>query len=425
MFLNNHFNSTHIIFKKPLHHRKFAFFHLISGLNFGIIVGDIFVFKRDHLLMGGKMKFDVERVEFLPAVQTALNVVSPKVTLPIISNILLQLQGKELTLNATDLDISIQTQLKITRGEDGAIALPAKKLAEIIRELPDETISVGIKDKQATIRCGKGEYQLMGMTGEDFPKFPELLPGQTFKVNQSLLARMMHRTLYSTSKDETRPVLNGVLWQISEKEMRMVATDGHRLAKMTVQQGGPAGFQKDVIVPAKTMNQLLRLFGEQDAEVEVMVAENYVVFSLDGTTLYSRVMEGPYPNYEQVIPTDNDKVLTVDREALHAALRRVSILSNALTHQVKLDLSTGKMVLSASDRDIGGEARDALEAEYSGENLQIGYNAYYVMEILKHMESSQVVFEMSTPVRAGLVKPLSQRGGEDYLCLLMPLRLTE
>jgi DNA polymerase-3 subunit beta len=371
------------------------------------------------------MKFDVERAEFLPAVQTSLNVVSPKVTLPIISNILLQLRGKDLTFYATDLDISIQTHLKITHGEDGEIALPAKKLAEIIRELPDETISMRIKDKQATIHCGKGEYQLMGMTGEDFPQFPELTGEKTFKVNQSLLARMMNKTLYSTSKDETRPVLNGVLWQISEAEMRMVATDGHRLAKMTVQQGGPAGFQKDVIVPAKTLNQLLRLFGEQDAEVEVMVAENHVVFSLDDTTLYSRVMEGPYPNYEQVIPTDNDKTLTVDRETLHAAVRRVSILSNALTHQVKFDLSAGKMVLSASDRDIGGEARDALDAEYAGENFQIGYNAYYVMEILKHMESSQVVFEMSSPVRAGLVKPLSQLEGEDYLCLLMPLRLTE
>jgi len=371
------------------------------------------------------MKFDVERDDFLPAVQTVLNVVSPRVTLPIIANILLQLQGKKLTLYATDLDISIKTQLKISQGEDGVIALPAKKLAEIIRELPDETISVKIKDKQANINCGKGQFQLMGMTGDDFPQFPEALSGQKFTVSQSLLSRMIHKTLYSTSKDETRPVLNGVLWQISETDMRMVATDGHRLAKMEVQQGGPAGFQKDVIVPAKTLNQLIRLFGEQDVEVEVIVAENHVVFALDGTTLYSRVMEGPYPNYEQVIPTDNDKTLIVDREALNAAVRRVSILSNALTHQVKFDISSGKMELSASDRDIGGEARDTLETEYKGESMQVGYNANYVIEILKHMESSKVIFELSSPVRAGLVKPLEQQKGEDYLCLLMPLRLTD
>lgn len=371
------------------------------------------------------MKFDVERAEFLAAIQTVLNVVSPRATLPIISNILLQLQGKNLTLYATDLDISIQTQLNVSQGEDGAIALPAKKLAEIVRELPNETISIKIKDKQANMNCGKGQYQLMGMTGEDFPQFPETLSGKTLKMGQSLLARMIHKTLYSTSKDETRPVLNGVLWQISETDMRMVATDGHRLAKIAVQQGGPADFKKDVIVPAKTLNQLTRLFGEQDVEVEVIIAENHVVFALDGTTLYSRIMEGPYPNYEQVIPTDNDKSLIVDREALNAAVRRVSILSNALTHQVKFDISSGKMELSASDRDIGGEARDTLETEYTGESIQVGYNAHYVMEILKHVESSQVIFELSSPVRAGLVKPSEQQEGEDYLCLLMPLRLTD
>jgi len=371
------------------------------------------------------MNFTVERAEFLPAVQTVLNVVSPRGTLPIISNILLQLQGKKLALYATDLDTSIRTLLSVSPGQDGAITLPAKKLAEIVRELPDSTIKVQIEDKQATIICNKGKYQLMGTDWEDFPQFPEALSGKTFKVNQSLLARMIRKTLYSASREETRPALNGVLWQIGEKEMKMVATDGHRLAKMKVQQGGPPGFEADVIVPAKTLNQLLRLFGEQDGDVEVIVAENQVVFSLDSTTVYSRVIEGPYPDYQQVIPTDNDKKLSVDREALHAALRRVSTLSNSLTHQVKFALSQGQVVLSASDRDIGGEARDDLEAEYTGESLQIGYNGYYIMEILKHIDSTEIILEVSTPVRAGLVKPSPQQEGEDYLCLIMPLRLTE
>ncbi len=371
------------------------------------------------------MKFAIERGEFLPAVQTVLNVVSPKATLPIISNILIRLEGTKLFLCATDLDISIQTQLLVTSGEDGAIALPARKLAEIVRELPDAKITIQVKGKQSTINCGKGTFQLMGMTEEDFPQFPEALSGQMFKMNQSLLSKMINKTLYSTSKDETRPALNGVLWQVSEKEMRMVATDGHRLAKMAVQQGGPPAFEKDIIVPAKTLNQLLRLFGEQDGQVSVTIAESHIVFSLEGTTLYSRVMEGPYPNYEQVIPQDNDKVLMVDREALYAAVRRVSILSNSLTHQVKFDLSKDSLVLTASDRDIGGEARDTLGAKYSGENLQIGYNAHYIMEILKHMDSPDVKFELSTAVRAGLMKPTSQPDGEDYLCLIMPLRITD
>ncbi|KPL19000.1 MAG: hypothetical protein AMJ92_05400 [candidate division Zixibacteria bacterium SM23_81] len=371
------------------------------------------------------MNFTVERAEFLPALQTVLNVVSPKATLPILSNILFQLKGKKLALYATDLDTSVRTQLSVSQGTDGAIALPAKKLAEIIRELPEATITVQVKDKQAIINCEKGKYQLMGMDWEDFPQFPEAIEGQSFKIKQSTLARMINKTLYSTSKDETRPALNGVLWHIEEKEMKMVATDGHRLAKLRVQRGGPKSFEKDVIVPAKTLNQLLRLFGEQDADMEITIGENHLVFSLDSTTLYSRVLEGPYPNYQQVIPTENDKELMVDRETLHSAVRRVSTLSNSLTHQVRFDLSSGLMVLSASDRDIGGEASDNIEAKYTGENLQIGYNAHYILEILKHIDSPEVTFELSTPVRAGLMKPSSQQEGEDYLCLIMPLRLTD
>jgi DNA polymerase-3 subunit beta len=371
------------------------------------------------------MKFTIERADFFPAVQTVLNVVSPKATLPIISNILLQLQEKKLTLNATDLDISIQTHLAVSKGEDGAITLPSKKLAEIVRELPDAAITVQVEGKQATIKCGKGKYQLMGMDWEDFPQFPEALGGQVFKMDKSLLAKMIFKTLYSTSKDETRPALNGVLWHIAEAGMRMVATDGHRLAKIDVKQGGPSGLETDIILPAKTLSQLLRLFGDQDGDVEVTVAENHVVFTFAGTTLYSRVIEGTYPNYEQVIPTNNENTLTVDRETLHAAVRRVSILSNSLTHQVKFDLSKSRLELSASDRDIGGEAKDDLEAKYTGENLQIGYNSYYLLEILKHMDSPEVVFELSTSVSAGIMKPSSHPKGEDYLCLIMPLRITD
>jgi DNA polymerase-3 subunit beta len=194
---------------------------------------------------------------------------------------------------------------------------------------------------------------------------------------------------------------------------------------VTLSKGGPAAFTKDIIVPSKTLNQLLRLFGEEETDIEVSVTENQMIFTLDGTTLYSRLIEGPYPDYTQVIPADSDKKLIVDREVLHAAMRRVSTLSNALTHQVKFDLSKKGVLLSASDRDVGGEAQVELKAEYSGDDLQIGYNAYYIMEILRHLESDQVVFDLSTPVRAGLIMPAPQNENEEYLCLIMPLRLTE
>ena len=379
------------------------------------------------------MKFTVPRSEFLPAVQSVLNVVSPRATLPIIANILLQLKGQELSLYATDLDTSIRTQVPVTKGEDGAIALPAKKLAEIIRELPDADIHFKADGTRAKMTCGKGTFGLTGMDSEDFPPFPEMLSGQTLTLKQSLLSRMINHTIYSTSKDETRPALQGVLWRLDSEKIIMVATDGHRLAKISKPMAA-AGVDAskmtpaELIIPAKTLNHLLRLFEEEEAEIKINIMENQVIFTLDGTTLYSRLIEGPYPDFEQVIPKDNDKQLRVGREAIHSAMRSVSTLSNALTHQVKFDLSTDRVLLSASDRDLGGEAEMKLEKneiDYQGDALQIGYNAHYIMEIMRHIDSPEVIFELSTPVRAGLVKPSEQPEGEEYLCLIMPLRLTD
>jgi DNA polymerase-3 subunit beta len=187
------------------------------------------------------MKFAVSRSEFLPAVQAALNVVSARATLPIISNILLQLQGEDLALYATDLDTSIRTRLTVSKGTDGAIAIPAKKLAEIIRELPDAPIQVQTDGTKIKMTCGKGKFGLTGMDSEDFPPFPEPAGGQSITLKQSALAKMIQRTLYSTSKDETRPALQGVLWHIDGERMSMVATDGHRLAKFSIPMKGPAG----------------------------------------------------------------------------------------------------------------------------------------------------------------------------------------
>jgi DNA polymerase-3 subunit beta len=259
------------------------------------------------------MKFSVNRTEFFPAVQAVYNVVSPKATLPIISNILFRLEGEKLALYATDLDISIRTQLIVSSAEDGSVTLPAKKLVELVRELPDTTIQMNIKDKKATMTCEKGNYQLTGMDSDEFPAFPEAPSGETFKISQSALAKMIHKTLYCISKDETRPALQGVFWQIGENKMSMVATDGHRLAKIVTDKEGQDKIVKDVIVPAKALNQILRLFGEQDDDVEVCVTENQIIFSLGNTTLYSRLIEGPYPDYTQVIPKekDNDKSLIV------------------------------------------------------------------------------------------------------------------
>ncbi len=371
------------------------------------------------------MKFSLPKSQILSCIQNVMNGVPTRTTLPILSNILLEATNSKLKFAATDLDVSVMTTISIGSAKKGAITIPARAFYEILRELPECDVEMQVSENRMEIKAERGSYKLSGVPAEEYPKLPTVNLAKEINIAGADLARMIKKAIFAVSTDETRPALNGVLWHTSGKDMQMVATDGHRLAKMSVKNTKLKGLHEDVIIPPKVLNLLTKLLGEEDKEIGIVFEQNNIIFNLGDTVLASRLIEGPYPNHEQVIPRDTGKKLVVNKEFLNGAVRRMLILANTLTHQVKFSLKKDSLELSSANFDLGGEAKETLPCDYAGDPMDIGYNASYVLDVLKQMEGDEVVFELGTPVSAGKIYSTEKKEGEDYLCLLMPLRLAE
>lgn len=387
------------------------------------------------------MKITIDQNELWRGVNTVLDVVPSRPALPVLSNILLTADRDQLTLAATDLDLSISTNVSAKVERSGSTVVPARTFAEIAREWPEAQLSIESESERLVISGtlgssddGTGSYSLSGMPPDEFPKMDTSLEGLSIdmdnlpQLDSRILGDMVNKTIFAVSKDETRPVCTGVLWCIEENGMNMVATDGSRLAychrnlDLKSQMNGRQA--TEVIVPPKSLGHLVKLFNGhgQSRLVRCTFGASQVLFDLGDTYLLSRLIEGPYVNYRQVIPGQNSKKLQVANENLLPAVRRVSILSNSYTRQVRLHLKDNSIELSASSQEIGGEARETIPAIYDEEEIEVGYNATYLMEILRKMGSQEVVFDLSNSVTAAILRPEHQEEGEDYFCLLMPLR---
>ena len=396
------------------------------------------------------MKVVISQDELLRGINAVLDVVPSKTALPVLSNLLFEASEGGLKVSATDLDISIVCELSATVEEGGATTVPARKFAEIVRELPHEAIVLNAEEGRVTLQRqtgGAGTYALMSVPADDFPELPSNIEGPElgFEANSdadgngqaALLKDMISKTVFAVSRDETRPVLNGVLWQIGDNRMTMVATDGARLVKYskTVTDSQSCGVSTEAIVPTRALNHLSKLMASGSRLGRVQFGQNHLMFDLSSAEegqgkggevrLFSRLVEGPYVDYEQVIPQGNEKRLKIANGLLSPAVRRVSILSSSQTHQVRFLITPGEVELSATSQEIGGEARETLEAEYGEDEMAIGYNSTYLLDILRRIDSDHVVFELDSPVTAGIIRPSDQPEGEDYLCLLMPLRLND
>lgn len=371
------------------------------------------------------MKFTIPKRKIFSVVQDVLNAVPTRTTLPVLSNMLLEVTDSKLKLAATDLDISMITTIPISTTKKGSITIPARTFAEILRELPESEIEINVTENRMELKVERGIYKISGIPSDEFPKLPSVSLAKQIKIPGGDLAKMIRKTIFAVSTDETRPALNGVLWQTSGKFVQMVATDGHRLAKMSQKNNKLKGLHEDIIIPPKVLNLLVKLLGDEEKDVGVIFGENNIVFNLGDSILASRLIEGPYPNFEQVIPKDNDKRLVVNKELLVSTVRRVSILSNTLTHQIKFSLKKDNLELSSANFDLGGEAKETISCDYTAEPMDMGYNASYVLDILKQIDGDEVIFELGTPVSAGMIYPSGKKQDEDYLYLLMPLRLAE
>lgn len=384
------------------------------------------------------MKIIVDRDELWQGIDTVIDAVASKPALPILSNILLIGEKEHLALSATDLDISIRTTVSATIREPGSITVPARTFAGIAREWPAAQLSIEVQDnrlllsgKLGAVEGSEGVYTLSGISPEEFPEMPTAIDGLTVEIgsleeaDSLFVGDMLNKTAFAVSRDETRPVLNGVLWAIDGEGMTMVATDGYRFARnrhlldLKSQVGEKPG---EIILPPQTCGYMIKMLGNQRKLSRLTLGGNQVLFDLGSTQVLSRVIEGPYVNYEPVIPRQNDKVLRILKDLLLPAVRRVSILSSAHTHQVRMRIKKNQVELSAANPEIGGEAREVIPASYTQDELDVGYNANYLMEILRKIESDEVIFELYNAVTAALVRPGKQDQAADYFCLLMPLR---
>ncbi len=369
------------------------------------------------------MKFGAGSIELQHVLTKVGTVIPAKSTMPILENILFELAGNVLTVSATDLAVSLTTSREVKGAADGKVAVPAKRLLDTVRSLPDTevTVIVDAASNKVTLTTKNGEYVLAGESAKEFPAMPPVKPtGQIF-LNSDALRRVIHRTVFAVSTDELRPAMMGVLLQAKGNDLRAVSTDGHRLVRLNYTMQKPAGLKKDVIIPSKALQILAKSM--EGGESEISIDDTHVKFSFDNSLLVSRLIDETYPNYESVIPTDNTKVVTVNREDMVASIRRVSLYASATTHQVRFDIGEGALVIAAQDVDFGGEAKEQLTCAYTGEKIEIGFNAQYLADILTHLESEEVTMRFSSPTRAGIVAPVVKGEGEDVIMLVMPVRL--
>jgi DNA polymerase-3 subunit beta len=306
----------------------------------------------------------------------------------------------------------------------GAITIPAKKLTEIARELPPSPVRMAAAGEQrVTLDCGRSHFKILGLPRDEFPSFPTVRFDESWRIRSGDLQKLISHTSFAVSTEESRPILNGVLWELKPESMRMVATNGHRLAKMEMpikSTGAPAA---DLIVPPKALEQIRKLF-PADEELEIARGDNHLGFRSPFTAVYTRLIEGPYPNYDQVIPKDNDRVAIADRVALMSALKRMSVIASDQTHRIRLSFNSGMLKFSVQTPDLG-EATDELAVRYDGDQLDIGFNASYLLEILRYIPTEEVKLTFKAPERAATVEPEGWSDPASYLCLVMPLRLVD
>ncbi len=365
------------------------------------------------------MEIQIQKNILTKAVSLVSGVATQKAnTLPILGNILMEANSEEcLRLIGTDLEVGISTTIPARVLKEGSVTVPAKKMQEIVRELPEGELEITVaKNNAVNIKAGKSHMKIMGLAKEEYPKFPEWQPDEAIELDQSLLKESLTLTSFAISYDETRYVLNGVLISVQGVKIRFVATDGRRLAYIEKELPKKAEKNFDIIVPVKAVQELLKMLAWEGL-VKVAATQNQVLFSLGETYLVSRLIEGHFPNYEQVIPKEEKTTSQANREELLQAVRRTSIMTSPDAPAVKLDFVKGKILISSRSPNLG-EAKEELAAEVTGEEVAIGFNPHYLIDVLKNLDIDKISFSLSDPDKPGLL-----RGKDGYLYVIMPMQL--
>jgi DNA polymerase-3 subunit beta len=374
------------------------------------------------------MKFKINRDHFANGLAQVLNVVGGKATMPILSNVLIEAEKDQISLTTTNLDLGIRCRIKAEVKETGSVTLPVKRLAGIVRELPNLDVTLDASpNHQIKLTSGGSTFRIMGIGKEEFPPLPEFGEEKAFTLEQGELAGMVRSVAYAQSTDETRYILNGVYFNFKDDKLSLVATDGRRLALIAKEMEVPAASAGAIILPAKTVSELTRLL-DKGAKVKINFNDRRAAFQIatdkdssgliDHIYLYSKVVEGNYPNYQQVIPKETHQRIKLERELLLQCVHRAALVCSEKANSVKLKLSSNLLELTAQSPDFG-EAHESMAIGYSGPELQVAFNPSFVMDPLKALTKDEVFFEVKDEVSPGVFKTL-----DNFVCVIMPVRLS-
>jgi DNA polymerase-3 subunit beta len=371
------------------------------------------------------MKFSIEKSQLLQSLQHINKAIPTRSTLPVLSCALFDLKDNKLTIRTTNLEVYISVVIEVEDTASGKIAIPMNTLLDITSAMPEEFLHFEISDiGKVNIQSTCGRYTIMGQPADEFPSEPTVTDGNSLVVPSNQLLDIINSTVYATSRDEMKPVLQGVLFNMDSEGLTAVATDGHRLVRLKKFDLKTGSFNGSVIVPVKFLS-LLKPFLDNEDSLNIKVGENHIQVEKENVKISSRIIKDRYPDYESVIPKDNDLKLLINKDDLASSVKRVSIFSNKSTKQIALSLDTNKLTVSTEDPENITTGRETVDCEYSGEPMIIGYNALYLGEVLKNQKTETLNIMLKSPLSAGIFLAENQDGKEDKTTLLMPIRLND
>ena len=370
------------------------------------------------------MKFIVNSSTLLKELQKLNGVISTSNTLPILDNFLFEIEDGKIKIIASDLETTMISEITTESSSNGQITIPSKILIDTLKTFSNQPLTFLIDEetKGIEISSENGNYKLAGQDAKEFPKVPEMTSPSSFLITSSILLNAINKTLFASGNDELRPVMSGVFCELSDENITFVATDAHKLVKHTrtnISSNGNSSF----ILPKKPLS-LLKNNIDADSDINIDFNETNVKFSLDNITLICRLIDGKYPNYDAVIPKDNPNKLVINKDELLNSIKRVSIYASKTTHQIRLKVAGSQLQITSEDLDFANKAEERLTCSYEGEDIEIGFNSRFVIDMLNNIGSEQICLEMSAPNRAGIILPLDgQDENEDTLMLVMPVML--
>ena len=371
------------------------------------------------------MKFIVSSAALLKELNHINGVITTNPVVPILENFLFEIEDGKLIVTASDLQTSMITELEVEAKDNGSIAVPAKILLETLKNLPEQPVTFSIDEDTYSIEISSdnGRYKLAGENSTDFPKIPEVANGYTVDISTDALATAIANSIFATSSDELRPAMTGVYINLAESNTTFVATDGHRLIRYRrVDVASEA--EHAIIIPRKALNLLKTTLPSENSNVTVEFNMANAFFHFNNIKMICRLIDERFPDYENVIPTNNDNHMSINRLEFLNSLKRISIYANKTTNQVRIKITGSELQISAEDLDFSNEANERLSCEHDGEDIEIGFNARFLMEMLSNLDSKEITLQLSEPNRAGLIVPKEKNDNEDILMLVMPVMLS-